>query len=403
MSTGAGVSEDAVRALPRTAFVTLYDARDVNMMSGTGYNISRSFLDAGLHLEFIGPLERQIRPGNVARHAFNRFVLRKNDHPQRDPAFLRHYARQVEAGLRTMDVDVVFGSGGLPVAYLDTDRPLVIWTDCTFANLLNYYEKYSNLSARTVRDGHAADRNLYQRCERAIFASSWAAESAINDYGLPRERAAIVSRGANVPGAGSAEVVDRLIDARPTDRCVLHFVGVDWARKGGSIAAEAAVELNRRGIPTELRVVGVQPEFDGPAPDCVKSLGRISKATPEGMDRFTRLMAEAHFLIVPTRADAYGIVYLEAAAYGVPSLATRTGGVPSAVLDGRTGLLFDPEDAGVRYADAIERLFTDRDAYRAMALAAYRDHTERTNWPVVARQAISVLCAAAGRTPPAAA
>lgn len=395
-----GISNIAADGGPsiRAAFVTPYDAGDVTMMSGTGYNISRSFLEAGLHLEFIGPLSRQIRPANLVRHAINRFLLRKNDHPQRDPSFLRHYARQVETALGDARVDVVFGSGGLPISYIETDKPLVVWTDCTFANLVNYYDKYSNLSARTLRDGHAADRNLYQRVEQAIFASRWAAESAINDYGLPRERATIVSRGANVPGGRTVQDIERLIESRSTDRCILHFVGVDWTRKGGRIAANAARELNQRGVPTELRVVGVDPEFAGPVPDFVKSFGRISKATPEGMARFTGLLAEAHFLIVPTRADAYGICYLEASAFGVPSLATRTGGVPSAVIDGQTGILFDLEDEGIGFADEVERLFRDPAAYRNMAIQAFRDYEARTNWPVVARQAINVLQAAANPT-----
>lgn len=382
---------DAADPGMRVAFVTLYDARDVNMMSGTGYNISQSFLEAGLQLDFIGPLRRQIRITNVVRHATNRFLLRKKDHPQRDPAFLRAYAAEVGRSLSMLDVDAVFASGGLPVAYLKTDKPLVIWTDCTFANLLDYYERFSNLSSRTIRDGHAADRSLYQRCDRAIFTSNWAAESAIKDYELPRDRAVIVARGANVPGGRTESDIERLIESRPTDRCILQFVGVDWVRKGGRIAVNAARELNRRGIDTELRVVGVQPEFDGPAPDFVTPLGWISKATPQGMKHFTDLLAQAHFLIVPTRADAFGICYLEASAFGVPSLATRTGGVSSAVIDGVNGFLFDLADDGTGFADTIERVFNDPQVYRALALKAFRDHQTRTNWPLAARKAIQVL------------
>ena len=380
----------------RAAFVTLYDASDVNMMSGTGYNISQSFLRNGLDIEFIGPLKRQMNPINIARHGVNRFLFRKNDHPQRDPGFLRHYSRQVEARLRERDdIDVVFGSGGLPVSYLETDLPLVIWTDCTFANLLDYYGKYTNLSKRTVRDGHAADRNLYQRCERAIFASQWAADSAIQDYGLDPSRATIVSRGANVPTVADELELGALIEKRPKDRCVLVLIGVDWERKGGSIAAEATRELNRRGIRTELRVIGVDPVFDGPVPEYVTPLGRISKSTPEGLARFTQELGSAHFLIVPTQAEAYGIVYLEASAYGVPSLATRTGGVPSAVHEGVNGFLFERDDDGTKYADTIEALMKDQDAYRGLALRAYRDHLSRTHWDVVGQKAISVLQQAA--------
>jgi glycosyltransferase involved in cell wall biosynthesis len=153
----------------------------------------------------------------------------------------------------------------------------------------------------------------------------------------------------------------------------------------------AARELNRRGIDTELRIVGVQPEFDGPVPAFVTPLGWISKATREGMRRFTDLLAEANFLIVPTRADAYGICYLEASAFGVPSLATRTGGVSSAVIDGVNGLLFDLADDGTGFADAIERIYNDPHAYRAMAFRAFRDYQTRANWPVAARKAIQVI------------
>jgi glycosyltransferase involved in cell wall biosynthesis len=375
----------------RAAFVTLYDAQDVTKMSGTGFNISQSFLRAGLDLDFIGPLKNQIRPMNVIKHGLNRFFARKNDHSQRDPSFLRHYARQVEEQLQGFDVDVVFGSGGLPVSYIETDLPLVVWTDCTFANLENYYSKYTNLSTRTLRDGHAAEHGLYQRCTRAIFTSSWAAESAINDYGFPREKATIISRGANIPGGRSEADIKSLIDRRPTDKCILHFVGADWDRKGGRIASETARVLNERGIPTELRVVGAEPKVDGPLPGYIKVIGTISKATPQGMSRFIDLLSQAHFLIVPTRAEAYGIVYLEASALGVPSLATRTGGVPSAMVDGTNGVLFDLNDSGDEYADIVERFWHDQEAYKSIAVRAFNDHLNRTNWDVVGSQAIKVL------------
>lgn len=386
----------------RTAFVTLFDARDVTKMSGTGYNISRCLSRGGVGLEYIGPLKRQISPINIIRHAYNRFALRKNDHPQRDTGFLKHYARQVEAQLRDMDVDLVFASGSLPVSYLETDLPLVAWTDCTFANLLDYYPRYCNMSRRSIRDAHAAEHRLYGRVDQMIFNSDWAAESAISDYGLDRDRAHVISRGANIPGGRTEADINALIDARPKDRCILHFVGVDWERKGGDIAVEAARLLNSRGIPTELRVVGVEPKIKGPLPGFIKPLGWVAKSTPDGLGRFSQLMSEAHFLILPTRADAYGFVFLEASAFGVPSLAPRTGGVPSAMLDGVNGFLFDLDDNGAGYADKVEWLFKDPDAYRQLALRAYRDHMNRSNWDVVGQQVIGVLRTAADASPAAA-
>ena len=41
--------------------------------------------------------------------------------------------------------------------------------------------------------------------------------------------------------------------------------------------------------------------------------------------------------------EGFGFVYLEASAYGLPVIATRVGGVEDAVLNGKTGLLSNPE------------------------------------------------------------
>ncbi|MHA7814431.1 MAG: glycosyltransferase family 4 protein [Phycisphaerales bacterium] len=360
-------------------------------MSGTGYYISQSLLSEGVHLDFIGPLSRQLNPINIGRHLFNRYILRNNDHPQRDTGFLKHYAKQVSQQLRELNVDIVFASGTLPVSYLDTDLPLVVWTDCTFANLLDYYPKYTNMSRRSIRDAHAAERAMYARADRMIFTSQWAADSAMSDYGLAPDRVEVISRAANIPEGRTEQDVLRMIEAKPKDRCILHFVGVDWERKGGDIAVEATRLLNERGIPTELRVVGAEPQIDGPMPDYVKPLGWISKSSPEGLKRFTELLSEAHFLIVPTRADAYGFAFLEASAFGVPSLAPRTGGVPMVMVDNVNGLLFDLEDSGAGYADAVERLYNNPNAYKELALSAFNDHLTRGNWRVVGKQLVRVL------------
>lgn len=375
----------------RAAFVTLFDASDVTKMSGTGYNISQALIREGLGLEFIGSLNRRVTPLNAVRYGINRYLLGKNDMPQRDTGFLKHYSRQVEQKLKAVDVDLIFASGTLPISYLETDLPLVLWTDCTFENLLDYYPRYQNLSRRTIRDSYAAEKSVYQRVDHAIFTSSWARDSAVQHHGMNPERTSIVSRAANVPSGRTESDIEALIDSRPKDKCILHFVGIDWLRKGGDIALRAAELLNQRGIPTELRVLGVEPQTDGPIPDFVKPLGYVAKSTPDGLDRFMKLMSEAHFMILPTRADAYGFAFLEASAFGVPSLAPRTGGVPLVNIEGTNGLLFDYDDRGDGYADAIAHLWSNPDEYRALALRAFRDHMQRGNWEVVGKQLMDIV------------
>ena len=358
----------------KIAFVTLYDARDVTRMSGTGHHISRALAQRGADIHYIGPLKPQYHPVNLARYVWNHHVLGRNDHPQRDPGFLRHYARQVEAALRETEVDVILASGGLPVAYLETDLPLVLWTDCTFASLRDYYDKWSNLSRRTLRNGQAAEQALFDRCDWVIMTSQWAADSAVKDYGFDDERISVIPRGANLPALRTWDETAPLLGQRPSDRCRLLFIGLRWKRKRGDLVLEAAKLLNARGLPTTLTIVGCRPQVSGPLPDFVEVTGYLSKANAKDRDRLHQLLGRSHFLVLPTRADC-----------------TRTGAVPSVVTDGRNGRLFDVDAAPAEYADCVADLMADRPGYEVLCRSSFDDYRTRLNWDVNGRRAVEVL------------
>ena len=61
--------------------------------------------------------------------------------------------------------------------------------------------------------------------------------------------------------------------------------------------------------------------------------------------------------VMPSRAEGFGIVFIEALACGKPVIAGDRGGARDALLDGRLGRLVDPDDPG-RLADAILEFIT---------------------------------------------
>jgi hypothetical protein len=195
----------------KLAYVSQYDATNIRSWSGTGYSIAQCLRDAGLDVSLVGPLKNQYHPVNIVRYLTYKHLFRKNDHPQRDPGFLRHFSRQAEHMLQGRSVDLVFAPGSLPLCYLQTALPVALWTDCTFANLLDYYPKFSNLSARSIRDGHDAERRALTRCDLIIFSSQWAADSAIYDYGIDPVKIRLAPFGSNMPGERSPDFIERLI------------------------------------------------------------------------------------------------------------------------------------------------------------------------------------------------
>ncbi len=165
---------------------------------------------------------------------------------------------------------------------------------------------------------------------------------------------------------------------RVQDICRLLFLGVDWHRKGGDIALAVAELLNQKGIRTELDIVGCYPPRELPA--FARCHGFISKKTEEGRNRLSGLMAGSHFLILPSRAECYGIVFAEASSFGLPSLATRVGGIPTAIHDGKNGQTFPLDEGPVKYCDYIETLLSSPQGYRALARSSFNEYSTRLNW-----------------------
>ena len=96
----------------------------------------------------------------------------------------------------------------------------------------------------------------------------------------------------------------------------------------------------------------------------------IGKATAEDRQRLNELYARSHFFIMPTRAEAFGIVFAEASTFGVPCLGTAVGGLPSVIKDGVNGQLFPLDANGEDYADWILHTMADPVRYRTLALKA---------------------------------
>jgi len=381
----------------RIAYVTTYDARDVHAWSGTGNAITECLIHAGFGLDFVGLREREparllTRAAKLAYRAAGTRLLR-----EREPLVSRGYAAQAARRLRSVDHDIVFSPGTVPIGYLATTRPIVFWTDATFDGMVDYYESFTGLSRRTLRNGHALEQNALDRCHLALYSSEWAANSALELYRVDPRKVHVVPFGANVSDPPSRDEVMAAIQTRDPERCHLLFVGVDWDRKGGEVAVAAAEMMNRAGKPTDLHVVGCVPPRR--LPDFVRVHGFISKREPAGRQRLADLYASAHFVIGPSDADCSPIAFAESCCYGVPVLAANTGGVGTVVRDGVNGRLLPPGASGDAYARIALGIMEDPDEYRQLALGARREYETRLNWDAAGarvRQLITALIVRAG-------
>ncbi|GAC1520248.1 MAG: hypothetical protein NVS2B16_27180 [Chloroflexota bacterium] len=209
-----------------------------------------------------------------------------------------------------------------------------------------------------------------------LYSSTWAAHSAEHDYGIPAQRIAVVPFGANLDVVPTvAEILTKQISSP----CRLLFIGVDWYRKGGPIALDVMDSLRARGIDAYLTVCGCVPPI-AISSERITVIPFLDKSVPEDREKLAALFLQANFLLLPTRAEAFGMVLCEANAYGVPAISTDTGGVPSVITPGVNGYMLPLDATGSAYAQLIASIYQDREKYQQLVRTSRGEYDRRLNW-----------------------
>jgi glycosyltransferase involved in cell wall biosynthesis len=373
----------------RIGFVSMENASDATSWSGIPFQILEHLRAQGIDVEVLSPLDSKIKYAAVPAKAFAR-LRGETLSLIHFPIVLRSYARQIESILRSHPVDVVVSTSTVPITFLQCRQPIVAWTDAVFHAMRSYYgDAFSNLTRGAIERGEAQEQTALRRCSIAAYASTWAVNAAgrITDASKLR----LLPFGSSLPVRHSAEDVATMAKkkrANGRQRCELLFVGVDWDRKGGDVAVETARLLNDAGIETALRVVG--PSKKVAFPRFVEPLGFINKNSEEGVQRLVTLFQSADFFILPTKAEAAGIVFSEASSYGLPTLTYATGGVPDYVRHGVNGFCFAPGTPASVFADKIRELLSNPDEYEAISARAFREYEERLNWKTSVQKLIQI-------------
>ncbi len=374
----------------KIAYVTTYDAADVHKWSGLGYFIAKAIENNLGPLHYIGNLETKRFFDYELKRIGSKLLFNKRYETNIAPKVAKHYADQIEQRLNGKDFDLIFCPGTVPISMIKTKVPIVIWTDACQPGLLDFYDSKDKLTQESFRHGVDIEKLALDNSALAVFSSEWAASIALNYHKINPSKVKVVPFGANVTHNNTTDDIKKFIAKRDKGICKLLFVGVDWIRKGGDIALNTAIELNRKGLKTELSIVGVEPIVDKPLPEYVKSLGFISKSTKEGTDYLNKLFQESHFLIVPSQAEAYGLVFCEANSFGVPALATNVGGITTIINNDINGRTFSKYTAVVEYVNYISDLMNDYEKYQKLALSSFNEYKTRLNWNT-AGQSINLL------------
>ena len=175
----------------KLAFVSKYDSADISRFSGSLHYIAKCLTDSGFYLDYVSGFSSAWELVFLAKTVLYRQVLNQAYARHYQPAVLRSYARQVEDRLDHIKPDVIFTPDG-SISYLQTDIPIVFWSDSTFAGVADFHPQLRNLSAADIRRGNLVEQQALSNCRLAIYSSAWAAQTAIDYYDVDPHKVKVV-------------------------------------------------------------------------------------------------------------------------------------------------------------------------------------------------------------------
>jgi glycosyltransferase involved in cell wall biosynthesis len=203
----------------------------------------------------------------------------------------------------------------------------------------------------------------------AILAVSSSVERTIRAYAGDGPRVDVVPIGVDTdrfrPGNGD----------RASDQIL--FAGFLNYVKGIDVLLDAMALLRDRGEPGRLVLAGGsfyrntrRQEEELRLRAATLALGdRVTFAGRKPQEEVARLMAESAVVVLPSRAESFGAVLVEALACGTPVVATRCGG-PEDIVTPEVGELVPVGDPSA-LADALIRVLAQVTSYDSARLRAH--------------------------------
>lgn len=230
---------------------------------------------------------------------------------------------------------------------------------------------YSDYHTRDDKFWHTQLDKLCTRLSHAVIAvSQHTADHMVQDEGAPANKIHVVLNGIDFERVklSDPEAPQRVrAEFEAMDKYLVLIVARLHPEKGHTYLFQALQQLRGQLDKPVLLLVAGQGPFEQAYRDEVRALGIDDMVRFVGFRRdVPDLMAAADIVLLPSVAEAFGLVLTEALYVGTPVIATQVGGIPEIIEDGRDGLLVPPADSAA-LAAAIRDLLLDPLRRRSMA------------------------------------
>lgn len=159
------------------------------------------------------------------------------------------------------------------------------------------------------------------------------------------------------------------------------FIGRDFERKAGDLVIEAFKILKAQYMPNaELHMAGCQP---------LKNVDGIVYYGDVNYDKVSELLNKCDVFCMPSRFEAYGLVFVESLIYGLPCIGRRFFEMPHFIEEGKEGTLIEGEDPKI-LAEKMFETISDKEMIAGIQ-SKQATYIEKYSWDSVAKKAKTII------------
>ncbi|MDO4849579.1 MAG: glycosyltransferase family 4 protein [Coriobacteriia bacterium] len=199
---------------------------------------------------------------------------------------------------------------------------------------------FADVSHKAMRRRAQVQREFYEKASGVFTMGKWMADFLVNDAGLPAEKVHHVGGGLNTCASP---------DFSARDGRTFIFAGRDFRRKGGDLVLAAFNILHSRDKDLRLLIAGPKSDYAS-GHEGVEFVGDLAN------DALGALFAQSDCFVMPSRFEAYGLVFPEALACALPCVGRKAFEMQHFIKDGATGRLVgsdDPEELAEAMLDCL--------------------------------------------------
>lgn len=269
--------------------------------------------------------------------------------------------------------------------YLVVNENSYVYQDLSVDSLIYYKNKninlfqYSGFQYATDKDlakRRAMQYEVYKSSKGIFTMSKWLRDNLINYTGIEANKVHHVGAGINIDV--------KQIKHLPKKNNKILFIGRDFYRKGGDLVYNAFKILKTKYDSTaELYIIGPK---EWPLDEITEGVKYLGDLRYEQVSEYFNI---CDIFCMPSRFEAYGIVFIEALVYGLPCIGRNEFAMKEFIQDGYNGLLVDNDDED-ELAIKMYKLLKDS-GIKNNVLNNREAYIREYSWDMVAEKIINII------------